>query len=57
MPDNKLGEVWRLLKNIESHKEKTDNLTFAGCWKDLDQEIFDNLTINLGKRRLQDRKF
>lgn len=57
MPVDKLDNVWKLLKNIENqNKNKADILSYAGCWKDIDQELFDDLTINLGERRLQDRR-
>ena len=57
MSTDKLDNVWKLLKSIENQsKNNADILSYAGCWKDLDQELFDDLTINLGEKRLQDRR-
>lgn len=56
-PD-KLKQVDNLLNEIEDKptaKEKT--LQLAGSWKDLDEEIFNDLTTNLHVNRVNDRQF
>lgn len=57
IPEEKLDDVWKLLRNLENEDRKESQvLAYAGCWKDIDSEILDDLTINLGKRRLQNRR-
>lgn len=53
----KLMELSELLSGIETEmnsKEKT--LRLAGSWKNLDEELFHDLTIDLHKNRSKDRK-
>lgn len=51
----KLSQVMAFVKNLdEDESRKTRVLSFAGSWKDLDQEIFDDLTVNLQKNRETD---
>jgi hypothetical protein len=58
IPDERLNTVWQLVKEIETkNKKKAEILKYAGCWKDIDQEILNDLTFNLEKIRNQDRKF
>ncbi len=57
LPAVKLREVDNLLNEIEDQiatKEKT--LTLAGSWKDLDDELFSDLTSNLHQNRNNDRQ-
>jgi pyruvate/oxaloacetate carboxyltransferase len=57
MPADKLNNVWKYVKNADKRERKKDDiLTYAGCWKDLDKEVLDNLTIYLGKNRMLDRR-
>ncbi len=52
----KLTEVDSLLNKIEMQlKSKEVTLKLAGSWKDLDEEIFQELTENLHSKRANDR--
>ena len=55
---DKLDDIWKFLRNIEEDsRKKADILSYAGCWKNLDKDLIDDLTVNLGTKRLQeDRK-
>lgn len=53
----KLAEIDNILSKIEKQihsKEKT--LKLAGKWKEIDNEIFSELTHNLHKNRSKDRQ-
>ena len=57
LPAGKLKQVDNLLAEIEDQidsKEKT--LQLAGSWKDLDDELFSDLTSNLHQNRNNDRQ-
>jgi hypothetical protein len=54
---DKLAEVYALLGTIKSRfasKEKT--LEFAGSWKDMDNDLFSELTDELHAKRAADRQ-
>ncbi len=55
---DKLDDIWKFLRKIEKDsRKKADILSYAGCWKDLDKDLIDDLTVNLGTKRLhEDRK-
>lgn len=54
---DKLTEVSNLLNKIEDQiKSKETTLKFAGLWKDLDKDIFQNFTEKLHESRSNDRQ-
>lgn len=54
---DKLTEMTNLLNKIESQfKSKDSTLKLAGTWKDLDDDIFTNLTEKLHHQRAEDRQ-
>jgi hypothetical protein len=57
IPSNKLNELDQLISKLEASTSRKDkNLTYAGAWKDIDQETFDNLTVNLVEKRQRNRR-
>lgn len=55
-PD-KLTEVNDLLSKIEGQlKSKEKTLQLAGSWKDLDHELFIDMTEKLHENRIKDRQ-
>jgi len=53
----KLTEMNGVLDKIENQlKSKEKTLNLAGSWKDLDDDIFSDLTENLVKNRAKDRQ-
>lgn len=53
---DKLDDIWDFLRKIEKKSsEKKEILSYAGCWKNLDKNLIDDLTINLGIQRLQQK--
>lgn len=54
---DKLTEVSELLNKIENQlKSKDKTLQLAGAWKDLDDDLLDDLTENLHNVRGKDRQ-
>ena len=54
---DKLTEINNLLNKIENKVEsKQKTLKLAGTWKDLDQDVFNDLTIRLHDHRSHDRQ-
>ena len=52
---DKLDDIWEFLRKIEKKSsEKNEILSYAGCWKNLDKSLLDDLTINLGIKRLKE---
>jgi predicted Zn-ribbon and HTH transcriptional regulator len=52
---DKLDDIWEFLRKIEKNSsKKNDILSYAGCWKDFDKNLIDDLTINLGTKRLEE---
>ena len=56
-PKQKLRQVLSFLKTLE--KEEKNNQegnidSFAGVWKDMDEDFFEDLTTNLQHNRAQD---
>jgi hypothetical protein len=57
IPEDKLADVYNFIhyfrlgaeKTQPSRKEKT--LSFAGCWKDMDNQLFADLTNEIATRR------
>ncbi len=51
----KLSEVLKFVNRIDKKKSRRKEiLSFAGILKDIDQEVFDDLTINLHTNRAKD---
>lgn len=54
LSDDKLNSVDSYLNELESEiRSRTEILSFAGIFKNLDKEVLDDLTINLSKQRSQ----
>ena len=57
LPADKLIQVNDLLDEIEAHaNSKNETLQLAGSWKDIDEELFSDLTSNLHHNRNNDRQ-
>ena len=69
LPDDKLIQVNELLDEIEAHANSKqcaarrvlwascgETLQLAGSWKDIDEELFSDLTSNLHHNRNNDRQ-
>ena len=53
IPAERLSDVLEFIKQIEIPKKETiEILAFAGSLKDLDKEVFEDLTIHLHENRL-----
>lgn len=51
----KLSKFLGFVKRLDAQEERRQRiLSYAGIWKDLDQEVFDDFTINLQVNRSQD---
>jgi hypothetical protein len=56
LPLSKLIELSMFIKKFKSYKKsKESTLKMAGAWKDLDQDLFLDLTDRLHDRRANDR--
>lgn len=58
IPENKLLEIYDFIHyfRIGLQKSKGNSeqiMKFAGCWKDMPKEIFNDLLEEIGKRRQQ----
>jgi len=56
IPLEKLNEVYDFVRFLRMGLEKTKVnkekiLSFAGCWKDMPDEVFDNFIEEIGQRR------
>ena len=57
LPADKLIQVNELLDEIEAQaNSKHETLKLAGSWKDIDEELFSDLTSNLHHNRNNDRQ-
>ncbi len=61
VPTNKLMEIYDFVSKIEevdnnTLKKKEKNLSFAGSWKYIDDNLFEDLTINLIKNRERNKR-
>lgn len=55
--NNKLNDILDFLKNIEKeNKKKSEILSFAGCWKELESDTLDDLITNILERRKEDKR-
>jgi len=56
IPEKKLKELLEYINKIEDTADlKKGILSFGGSWEELDQDLFDDLTINLQVNRNNDR--
>jgi len=56
IPKDKLKELDEYISNLEQEKNiKKKTLSYAGAWKDIDDSVFDDLTINLIANRQKNR--
>ena len=54
LPDDRLNTLEGYLEDLEKGiYQKSEILSFAGIFEDLDEEIMDELTTNLRERRLR----
>jgi hypothetical protein len=52
LPKSKLGKVFKYIESLEGkEKSKKDILAFAGSWKNIDPELFEEFTTRLQDRR------
>jgi len=57
IPDEQLENVLSYVQKIEKLDDRKKKiLSFAGAWKNMDQELFDDLTINLHDNRRKESK-
>ena len=57
MSNDKLGDILEFLKKIETdNKKKSEILSYAGCWKELDSETLDDLIANILEKRKEDKR-
>ncbi len=52
--DENLIALLDFIKELEGKSKKEKILSFAGIWKDMDDDLFDDLTTNLHKKRSKD---
>ena len=57
IPSDKLNEIEEFLSHIDKrpHK-KSQNLSYAGIWKNIDESVFEDLTENLINNRERNRR-
>ncbi len=59
IPEERLAEVYNFIHYFRLGLEKSEIgelkpiLTFAGCWKDMSDEMFDDLAAEIRQRRHQ----
>lgn len=55
---DKLNSLHEYIKELELSKKhgKSDILKYFGIWRDIDDELFDEFTENLPKKRLEESK-
>jgi hypothetical protein len=60
IPDSKLVELYHLVQTFRQDSEppnvdatSIDTMSFAGCWNDLPDDIYNDLLDDLGNRRQQ----
>ncbi|MBT0810136.1 hypothetical protein KIH41_02425 [Litoribacter ruber] len=55
LSEDKLHDVSQFLESLEKRNNKGKILSFAGCWSDLEDDIFNELTRDLEGRRKNNR--
>jgi len=55
---DKLSSLLEYIKALEQSNEQGDRgvLKYFGIWSDMDEELFEELTENLPKKRLEESK-
>lgn len=57
LPEEELGYIEQFIIEMENNiKSNSEILSYSGIFKDLDKEVFDDLTKNLHKRRMEDTR-
>lgn len=57
MPEEQLTELDKFLKKLELEKTKKNKiLSYAGAWKDMDDDIFREFTAELITRRQENKR-
>ncbi len=57
IPKDKLKDLDEYVSKLEhSVGNKSRTLSFAGSWQDLDDDVFDDLTVNLISNRKRNRR-
>lgn len=57
IPKDKLKELDEYISNLEQEKNiKKKTMSFAGAWQDIDDSVFNDLTINLIDNRRKNRQ-
>jgi hypothetical protein len=52
MPGEQLSKLDKFLKKLAMEKTKKDRiLSYAGAWKDMDDDVFQDFTVCLAHRR------
>jgi len=55
LPKEHLSIILGYVENLDSLDDKKRNiLSFAGSWKDIDHELFEDLTLKLNKNRINE---
>lgn len=59
IPSEWLNEILEFIRRLESKKNESDDiLSYFGIWKDMDDDLINDLTINLHDNRLEpEREF
>jgi len=54
VPAERLSDILEFIKQFESEGEEDSGiLNYFGIWKDLDEELLEDLTINLHENRIE----
>jgi hypothetical protein len=57
MPGEQLSKLDKFLKKLELEKSKKDRiLSYAGAWKDMDDDIFREFTTEIITRRQENKR-
>lgn len=57
VPGNRLKELDEYVAGLEQKMNQRERiLTYAGVWKNIDDEVFDDLTENLLTKRTQSKR-
>ena len=55
LPEEELGYIERFIIEMENNiKSNSELLLYSGIFKDLDKEVFDDLTKNLHNKRMEE---
>ena len=57
IPADKLGELEDFMSTLEENASKKEKiLSFAGAWKDMDESLFEDFTVNLIRNRRRNKR-